>query len=178
MGWQYYETQFKKKERFRSMGKMIMNTEEMFINEEMFTDAEEKVDALYEYLNNRRIEHSSICKLIEMYTTRLNAIEKEFGKVNSSFALPVDTKEVSSWSRDMISTDYGSARSNARKYHTLLSLAISRKIILEDEMELLALEVPKAYEALEAPLLNEKELNDIFADSGIEENKHKEEVGV
>ena len=45
-------------------------------------------------------------------------------------------------------------------------------------MELLALEVPKAYEALEAPLLNEKELNDIFADSGIEENKHKEEVGV
>ena len=178
MGWQYYETHFKKKERFRSMGKMIINTEEMFINEEMFTDAEEKVDALYEYFNNRRIEHSSICKLIEMYTARLNTIEKEFGKVNSSFALPVDTKEVSSWSRDMKTTDYGSARSNARKYHTLLSLAISRKFILEDEMELLALEVPKAYEALEAPLLNEKELNDIFADSGIEENKHKEEVVV
>ena len=78
----------------------------------------------------------------------------------------------------MISTDYGSARSNARKYHTLLSLAISRKFILEDEMELLALEVPKAYEASETPLLNEKELNDIFADSGIEEDKHKEEVGV
>lgn len=172
MGWQYYETQFKKKERFRSMGKMIMNTEEI-VPFECY-----QVDALYEYLNNRRIEHSSICKLIEMYTTRLNAIEKEFGKVNSSFALPVDTKEVSSWSRDMNSTDYGSARSNARKYHTLLSLAISRKIILEDEMELLALKTPKAYEASEAPLLNEKELNDIFANSGIEEDKHKEEVGV
>ena len=172
MGWQYYETHFKKKERFRSMGKMIINAEEI-VPLECY-----QVDALYEYLNNRRIEHSSICKLIEMYTARLNAIEKEFGKVNSSFALPVDTKEVSSWSRDMKATDYGSARSNARKYHTLLSLAISKKIILEDEMELLALEIPKAYETSEAPLLNEKELNDIFADSGIEENKHKEEVGV
>ena len=167
------------------MGKMIINREEWFVNKEMIINTEEivplecyQVDALYEYLNNRRIEHSSICKLIEMYTARLNAIEKEFGKVNSSFALPVDTKEVSSWSRDMKSTDYGSARSNARKYHTLLSLAISRKIILEDEMELLALEIPKAYETSETPLLNEKELNDIFADSGIEEDKHKEKVGV
>lgn len=172
MGWQYYETHFKKKERFRSMGKMIINTEEI-VPLECY-----QVDALYEYLNNKRIEHSSICKLIEMYTARLNTIEKEFGKVNSSFALPVDTKEVSSWSRDMKTTDYGSARSNARKYHTLLSLAISRKFILEDEMELLALKTPKAYEASEAPLLNEKELNDIFADSNTEEDKHKEEVGV
>ena len=157
------------------MGKMIINTEEI-VPLECY-----QVDALYEYLNSRRIEHSSICKLIEVYTARLNAIEREFGKVNSSFALPVDTKEISSWSRDMNSTDYGSARSNARKYHTLLSLAISRKIILEDEMELLALEtleIPKAYEASEAPLLNEKELNDIFADSGLEEDKYKEEVGV
>ena len=172
MGWQYYETHFKKKERFGSMSKMIINTEEI-VPLECY-----QVDALYEYLNNRRIEHSSICKLIEMYNTRLSAIEKEFGKVNSSFALPVDTKEVSSWSRDMNSTDYGSARSNARKYHTLLSLAISKKIILEDEMELLALKIPKAYEASEAPLLNEKELNDIFADSGIEKDKNKEEVEV
>jgi hypothetical protein len=46
-------------------------------------------------------------------------------------------------------------------------LAISRKIILEDEMELLALEIPKAHETSEAPLLNEKELNDIFADSSM-----------
>ena len=45
-------------------------------------------------------------------------------------------------------------------------------------MELLAAKIPKAYEASEAPLLNEKELNDIFADSGIEEDKHKKEVGV
>ena len=155
-----------------SKNRMIINAEEI-VPLECY-----QVDALYEYLNNRRIEHSSICKLIEMYTTRLNAIEKEFGKVNSSFALPVDTREVSSWSRDMKSTDYGSARSNARKYHTLLSLAISRKIILEDEMELLALEIPKAYETSETPLLSEKELNDIFAASSIEEDKHKEEVGV
>ena len=172
MGWQYYETQFKKKERFRSMGKMVIDVEEI-VPLECY-----QVDALYEYLNNRRIEHSSICKLIEIYNTKLNAIEKEFGKVNSSFALPVDTREVASWSRDMKSTDYGSARSNARKYHTLLSLAISRKIILEDEMELLALEIPKAYEMSEAPLLNEKELNDICANSNTEEDKHKEEVGV
>ena len=171
MGWQYYETQFKKKERFRSMGKMVIDVEEI-VPLECY-----QVDALYEYLNSRRIEHSSICKLIELYTTRLNAIEKEFGKVNSSFALPVDTREVSSWSRDMNSTDYGSARSNARKYHTLLSLAISRKTILEDEMELLALEIPKAYEMSEAPLLNEKELNDICANLNTEENKHKEEAG-
>ena len=172
MGWQYYETHFKKKERFRSMGKMVIDVEEI-VPLECY-----QVDALYEYLNNRRIEHSSICKLIEIYNTKLNAIEREFGKVNSSFALPVDTREVSSWSRDMKSTDYGSARSNARKYHTLLSLAISRKFILEDEMELLALKVPKAYEASETPLLNEKELNDIFADLNTEEDKHKEEVGV
>ena len=155
-----------------SKNRMIINAEEI-VPLECY-----QVDALYEYFNNRRIEHSSICKLIEMYTTRLNIIEKEFGKVNSSFALPVDTKEVSSWSRDMKTTDYGSARSNARKYHTLLSLAISRKIILEDEMDLLALKVPRAYEASEAPLLNEKELNDIFADLDTEEDKHKEEVGV
>ena len=99
------------KEPVRNQAVMIINTEEI-VPLECY-----QVDALYEYLNNRRIEHSSICKLIEMYTARLNAIEKEFGKVNSSFALPVDTKEVSSWSRDMNSTDYGSARSNARKYH-------------------------------------------------------------
>ena len=172
MGWQYYETQFKKKERFRSMGKMVIDVEEI-VPLECY-----QVDALYEYLNNRRIEHSSICKLIEIYNTKLNAIEKEFGKVNSSFALPVDTREVASWSRDMKFTDYGTARANARKYHTLLSLAISRKIILEDEMELLALEIPKAYEMSEAPLLNEKELNDICANSNTEENKHKEEAGV
>ena len=162
------------------MSKNRMIIDAMIINAEEIVPLEcYQVDALYEYLNNRRIEHSSICKLIEMYTTRLSVIEKEFGKVNSSFALPVDTREVSSWSRgDMQSTDYASARSNARKYHTLLSLAISRKIILEDEMELLALNIPVAYEALETPLLNEKELNDIFADSGIEEDKHKEEAGV
>ena len=154
-----------------SKNRMIVNAEEI-VPLECY-----QVDALYEYLNSRRIEHSSICKLIELYTTRLNAIEKEFGKVNSSFALPVDTREVSSWSRDMKSTDYGSARSNARKYHTLLSLAISRKTILEDEMELLALEIPKAYEMSEAPLLNEKELNDICANLNTEENKHKEEAG-
>ena len=75
-------------------------------------------------------------------------------------------------------TDYGTARANARKYQTLLSLAISKRIILEDEMELLALEIPKAYEMSEAPLLNEKELNDICANLNTEEDKHKEEVGV
>ena len=172
MGWQYYETQFKKKERFRNMGKMIIDAEEI-VPLECY-----QVDALYEYLNSRRIEHSSICKLIEIYTKKLDSIEKGFGKVNSSFSLPVDTREVASWSRDMKFTDYGTARANARKYQTLLSLAISKRIILEDEMELLALEIPKAYEALEAPLLNEKELNDICANLNTEEDKHKEEVGV
>ena len=156
------------------MGKMIINTEEI-VPFECY-----QVDALYEYLNSRRIEHSSICKLIEIYTEKLDSIEKGFGKVNSSFSLPVDTKEVASWSRNtkFTVTDYGTARANARKYQTLLSLAISKRIILEDEMELLAAKIPIAYEASEAPLLNEKELNDIFVDSGIEEDNYKEEVGV
>lgn len=133
-----------------------------------------EVDALYNYLNMKRIEHSSICKLIELYTKKLNSIEAEFGKVNSSFSLPVDVREVMSWTRDMTSKDYGTARANARKYQTLLSLAISKKTILEDEMDLFASEIPKAYEQQEAQLLSTEDIYRLIN----EEDKYKDEIGV